>query len=99
MPLFTNTAHSHHTIKPVSLKRRYSTDHDAHMAHQLASHSFHHGCSRTGALVRARRDGIMGYMGLHEAWIPGKDMHALLSICVTEDMSHPPIGWLKAAAE
>jgi hypothetical protein len=35
-------------------------------------------------------------MGLDEAWIPEKDMHALLCVFVTEDMSHPPMAWLKA---
>jgi hypothetical protein len=98
MPLLSNTAHSHHTIKLVSLKRRYPTDHDAHMAHQLASHSFHHGCSRTGALARAWRDDIMGYMGLDETWIPGKNMHALPIVDGPEDKSHNLRSWSKAVA-
>ena len=48
--------------------------------------------------MRARRDGIMECMGLDEAWSAGKNMHALLFVFVTEDMSHPPMAWLKAAA-
>ena len=40
----------------------------------------------------------MECMGLDEAWSPGKDMHALLSVFVTEDMSHGAMGWSKAAA-
>ena len=37
-------------------------------------------------------------MGLDEGWSPGKNMHALACVIVTEDMSHGPMGWLKAAA-
>jgi len=48
--------------------------------------------------VRARRNGIMGWMGLDEAWSPGKSMHALFAVVVTEDMSHGPMGWSKAVA-
>ena len=40
----------------------------------------------------------MGCMGLDEAWSPGKNMHALYIVFVTEDMSHGAMGWLKAAA-
>ena len=45
----------------------------------------------------ARRDDIMVCMGLDEAWSPGKDMHALYCMVVTEAMSHGAMGWLKAA--
>ena len=48
--------------------------------------------------MRARRDDIMGCMGLDEAWSLGKDMHALPCVFVTEAMSHGPMGWSKAAA-
>ena len=48
--------------------------------------------------MRARCDDTMGCMGLDEAWSPGKNMHALIRVVVTEDMSHCPMGWLKAAA-
>jgi hypothetical protein len=48
--------------------------------------------------VRAWRDGIMGCMGLDEAWSHGKDIHALPFVFVTEDMTHAPMGWLNTAA-
>ena len=48
--------------------------------------------------MRARRDDMMGCMGLDEAWSPGKDMHALLFVVVILDMSHGAMGWLKAVA-
>ena len=53
---------------------------------------------RIGEPVRARCDDIMGCMGLDEAWSPGKDMHALFCVVVTEAISHGPMGWLKAVA-
>ena len=61
-------------------------------------HSAHRWHGHTRAPVRARRDDIMECIGLDGAWSPGKDMHALLSVFVTLDMSHGPMGWSKAVA-
>ena len=84
-------------IKTATVRRWHPTNHDAHMAHQLASCSFRHDVVAQ-VLARARRDDIMGCMGLDEAWSPGKNMHALSVVTVVEDKSHGLRSWSNAAA-
>ena len=105
---FWNTARPHHTATPPALahprsKTRTAPRKTNRHATALYSMRIHmrfvrQWRRRTGEPVRARRDDIMGCMGLDEAWSPGKNMHALLAVFVTEDMSHGPMGWSKAVA-
>ena len=102
-----NTARPHHAATPPASAHPRSTtrtaprktNNHATVLYSTRIHmrSAHRWCGHIGEPVRARRDDIMGCTGLDEAWSPGKDMHALKDVSVTEAMSHGPMGWLNSA--